>query len=407
MVTNLYGKVIKPVFDKNVITIKNTSDEGISVVFHLSFNNPNLKDEIEKIDSIVKEIVRTGKVKEENMEKDHLCNKFVLDLRTNKKRKAENTRIKIHKGDITELEVDAIVNSANQRMLGGGGVDGAIHRKAGLGLLEECKKIGGCLPGEAKLTRGHDLEAKYIIHTVGPIYGKENGLESKILGNCYKNCLSIAVENNIKTIAFPNISTGIYGYPIKEASKIAVKTAKQFLKETNNHGIEEIAFVSFSENDYQTYKSLINPRGKEELFVITDKDGLPIFWQNNNDFNDPEGFAPQVGEKMLTIFTKALYAFQYIKSQKNDLLNCFLVKNKKEFDFIKMVAKNEGVERMSVNMCLLNDDGHERILSLVKLENIDGDFEKLVEKLNRIEVCSECYDVEKLNLEDEFKILQF
>jgi O-acetyl-ADP-ribose deacetylase (regulator of RNase III) len=162
-----------------------------------------------------------------------------------------------YKGDITKLKVDAIVNSANQRMLGGGGVDGAIHRAAGLELLEECKKVGPCLPGDAKITKGYDLPAKYIIHTVGPIYGNEKGREAEILAACYTSSLMLAKEYKIKTIAFPNISTGVYGYPIDEASKIAVETVKEFLEEETGHGVEEVIFVSFDDVGYQRYEDLL------------------------------------------------------------------------------------------------------------------------------------------------------
>ncbi len=168
------------------------------------------------------------------------------------------TKLILHKGDITKLKVDAIVNSANQRMLGGGGVDGAIHREAGPKLLEECKKVGECLPGDAKITKGYNLPAKYIIHTVGPIYGNEKGKEAEILASCYTSSLMLAKEHKIKTIAFPNISTGVYGYPIEEASKIAVETVKEFLEEEKNHGIEEVIFVSFDDRGYECYKELLD-----------------------------------------------------------------------------------------------------------------------------------------------------
>jgi O-acetyl-ADP-ribose deacetylase len=167
------------------------------------------------------------------------------------------SKIILIKGDITELEVDAIVNAANRSLLGGGGVDGAIHRKAGIGLLEECKILGGCNTGEAKITKGYNLKAKFVIHTVGPIYGRENGREADSLRGCYWNSLEIAIENKIKTIAFPAISTGIYGYPKEDAAKIAIKTVRDYI-DKNKNIIDEVIFVLFSDIDYETYNSLIN-----------------------------------------------------------------------------------------------------------------------------------------------------
>jgi O-acetyl-ADP-ribose deacetylase (regulator of RNase III) len=165
-------------------------------------------------------------------------------------------KITIHKGDITKLEVDAIVNSANQRMLGGGGLDGIIHREAGPELLEECRLVGRCLPGDAKITKGYNLPAKHIIHTVGPIYGTEDGKEAEMLASCYVSSLLLAVEHGVKKIAFPNISTGVYGYPIEEAARIAIATIREFLDE-DEHQIEEIIFVSFKNEDYEIYKKLL------------------------------------------------------------------------------------------------------------------------------------------------------
>lgn len=164
------------------------------------------------------------------------------------------------KTDITQLEVDAIVNAANRSLLGGGGVDGAIHRGAGEELYEECKTLGGCLEGEAKITKGYNLPAKFIIHTVGPIYGQENGREAELLSNCYKNSLRLAVEYKIKTLAFPNISTGAFGFPIDKAVEIAIRTVKDFL-EKNQTEIEKIYFVSFSDLDLKVCENVL--AGKE------------------------------------------------------------------------------------------------------------------------------------------------
>lgn len=167
------------------------------------------------------------------------------------------TELIVLKGDITKLKIDAIVNAANHSLLGGGGVDGAIHRAAGRELYEECKTLGGCKTGEAKITKGYKLPAKYVVHTVGPIYARENGREAELLANCYKNSLRLAMEHNIKTIAFPSISTGAYGYPIEEASEIAITTVKKFLDDEKDH-IEKVYFVAFSDADFKVYQDLLS-----------------------------------------------------------------------------------------------------------------------------------------------------
>ncbi len=164
--------------------------------------------------------------------------------------------ISVFKGDITKLEVDAIVNSANPYIAVGGGVDGAIHSAAGEGLFEEYKKIGGCKKGSAVITKGYNLYAKNVIHTVAPIYGKENGNEKQILETCYISCLEVAKENKIRTIAFPSIGTGAFRYPIEEASKIAGKTIKEWLRKnlyTDVYIFNQIYFVLFSEEDKKVY----------------------------------------------------------------------------------------------------------------------------------------------------------
>ncbi|MEW6193967.1 MAG: O-acetyl-ADP-ribose deacetylase [Bacteroidota bacterium] len=163
-------------------------------------------------------------------------------------------RLETQLGDITKLKVDAIINAANTTLLGGGGVDGAIHRAAGPKLLEECKTLGGCKTGEAKITRGYNLPAKFVIHTVGPVWrgGKNN--EDNLLANCYRNSLQLAVENKIKTIAFPAISTGVYSFPIERAAKIAVETVNEFLR--NDSTIEKVIFCCFDKFTFETYNSL-------------------------------------------------------------------------------------------------------------------------------------------------------
>jgi len=166
-------------------------------------------------------------------------------------------KIRVVKGDITKLDVDAIVNAANSSLLGGGGVDGAIHRAAGRDLLAECRLLGGCKTGEAKITKGYNLPAKYVIHTVGPVWNGGLHGEEKLLESCYKNSLALADKNNILTIAFPAISTGIYGYPIEKACLTAYAATKEYLRD-NNSGIEEIYFVCFDDTTFQKYNELAN-----------------------------------------------------------------------------------------------------------------------------------------------------
>jgi O-acetyl-ADP-ribose deacetylase (regulator of RNase III) len=161
-------------------------------------------------------------------------------------------KIKIHKGDITKLNVDVIVNAANPTLLGGGGVDGAIHRAAGKELLEECKKLNGCKTGEAKITKGYNLSAKYVIHTVGPVWNGGNHNEDDLLAGCYRNSLKLAVENGIKSIAFPAISTGVYSFPLERATKIALDEVTKFLKK--NDEIEKVIIVCFDDETYNTYQ---------------------------------------------------------------------------------------------------------------------------------------------------------
>jgi len=163
-------------------------------------------------------------------------------------------RIQIVQGDITKLDVDAIVNAANTTLLGGGGVDGAIHRVAGPELLAECRTLGGCEPGQAKITRGYRLPARFVIHTVGPVWRGGKHDEARTLANCYRNSLKLAVENKIRTIAFPAISCGAYGYPIQGAVGIASKATRDFL--ATNDEIQRVIFVVWGEDVYHAYRQL-------------------------------------------------------------------------------------------------------------------------------------------------------
>ncbi len=163
--------------------------------------------------------------------------------------------IKLDRGDITKMSVDAIVNAANSSLLGGGGVDGAIHRGAGPELLMECKKLNGCPTGEAKITKAYNLPCKHVIHTVGPIWRGGNNNESKQLKSCYKNSLKLAEAYELESIVFPNISTGVYGYPKEDAAKIAIETVMK--KSTKLRYLKEITFCVFDDTNYEIYKELL------------------------------------------------------------------------------------------------------------------------------------------------------
>ena len=163
--------------------------------------------------------------------------------------------IELKQGDITREAVDAIVNAANRSLLGGGGVDGAIHRAGGPAILAECRPLRGCEPGDAKITTGGNLPAKYVIHTVGPIWHGGSRREPEILASAYRRCLEVASANKLRTIAFPSISTGAYGYPIEPAARIALSTTADYLQSHQN--IERVIFMLFSGPDFKTYQSVL------------------------------------------------------------------------------------------------------------------------------------------------------
>ena len=165
--------------------------------------------------------------------------------------------MKAVQSDITTLKVDAIVNAANSSLLGGGGVDGAIHRAAGPDLVHECRLLGGCKTGEAKITKGYRLPAQHIIHTVGPVWNGGNKGEAELLASCYRNSLLLAEKHHRRSIAFPAISTGVYGYPSEKAAQIAIDTVKEFTSH-RSHDFE-ITFCCFSKQDLETYQNLLTP----------------------------------------------------------------------------------------------------------------------------------------------------
>ena len=190
-----------------------------------------------------------------------------MDVETFSAYSAENgtklmTTLRAVQENITALKVDAIVNAANASLLGGGGVDGAIHRAAGPELLNECRSLGGCETGDAKMTKGYKLAAKYIIHTVGPVWRGGSHGEAELLASCYRRCLEIATADDLFSIAFPAISTGVYGYPPEEAAQIAVASARNFVERPTS--LREITFCCFSDRDYAIYA---------ELLWITQTDG--------------------------------------------------------------------------------------------------------------------------------------
>lgn len=167
------------------------------------------------------------------------------------------SRIELQRGDITRLAVDAIVNAANSRLAGGGGVDGAIHRAAGWEQLQAaCRKLGGCATGDAKITPGFELPAKHVIHTVGPVYRDGQHGEPELLASCYRRSLEVGVENGCKTVAFPAISTGVYGYPFDQATEIALQTTAEFLRQ--NESIERVTFIFFGEADYDAAMRILD-----------------------------------------------------------------------------------------------------------------------------------------------------
>jgi O-acetyl-ADP-ribose deacetylase (regulator of RNase III) len=177
--------------------------------------------------------------------------------------KVGNAKIELLEGDITDQDTDAIVNAANRSLLGGGGVDGAIHRVAGPQLLAECRPLGGCETGDAKITKGYKLKAKHVIHTVGPVYHSAGKKAPDLLASCYRRSLEVASQNNLKSVSFPSISTGAYGYPIEAAAPIALKTVADYLKA--HPEIQLVRFVLFGSDAYQAYGKALKELMKKVL----------------------------------------------------------------------------------------------------------------------------------------------
>ncbi len=175
---------------------------------------------------------------------------------------AHTDRITVVEGDITQQRVDAIVNAANTSLLGGGGVDGAIHRAAGPGLLAECRTLGGCPTGDARITKGYNLPAQWVIHTAGPVWHGGTHNEDVLLARCYRSCFALAAQHAIRTIAFPAISTGIYGFPLARATRIALTETTRFL--ADNAEIKEVRFVCFGKQTYEAYRAILAASSTDE-----------------------------------------------------------------------------------------------------------------------------------------------
>jgi len=219
-------------------------------------------------------------------------------------------RIEILQGDITKLKMDAIVNAANSTLLGGGGVDGAIHRAAGPELLAECRTLNGCKTGDAKITKGYNLPARYVIHTVGPIWHGGKSGEPELLASCYRNSLGLAIKNNLKSIAFPNISTGVYGYPKQKAAVIAIDAVSSFLYE--NPQLDKVIFCCFDEENLQIYNRLkeekvdfLKVRTSDEINVVA---GLAREIWN-------EYYTPIIGKSQVNYMIDKFQSAEAIKSQ--------------------------------------------------------------------------------------------
>ncbi len=222
-------------------------------------------------------------------------------------------KIEIIRGDITRLNVDAIVNAANRSLLGGGGVDGAIHRAAGPQLLEACELLNGCNTGDAKITPGFRLPSKYVIHTVGPVWKDGKFHEKELLASCYRQSLRIAYQNNIKNIAFPNISTGVYGFPKQEAASIAIETVQNFL--SDHPEIDKVIFCCFDDENFSIYNRLISNNivikrviSKQEIQIVADL--ASIIWN--------EYYIPIIGQEQVDYMVRTFQSSEVVEKQINN-----------------------------------------------------------------------------------------
>ncbi len=219
-------------------------------------------------------------------------------------------QVEVILGDITKLKVDAIVNAANRSLLGGGGVDGAIHRAAGAGLLKECQNLNGCETGEAKITKGYNLPAKYVIHTVGPVWSNGNQNEAKLLSPCYKRSLEIAAANNVRTIAFPNISTGIYRFPKYEAANIAFKSVLEFVRQDNP--LDKVIFCCFDQENYLIYSEI---KGNSiEILPVYKKDDIQIVAKLAYEIWN-EHYTPIIGQNQVSYMIDKFQSFDAVSAQ--------------------------------------------------------------------------------------------
>jgi O-acetyl-ADP-ribose deacetylase (regulator of RNase III) len=226
---------------------------------------------------------------------------------------AENkamSKIEILQGDITKLEVDAIVNAANTSLLGGGGVDGAIHRAAGAGLLAECRTLNGCKTGEAKITKGYYLPAAHVIHTVGPVWHGGKSGEPEMLASCYLKSLALAVKNNLKTIAFPNISTGVYGYPKQQAAEIALNAVASYLAE--HPQLDKVIFCCFDAENVEIYKSLTEE--KIDFLRVLSEDQIQLVARLAKEIWN-EYYTPIIGKKQVDYMIGKFQSVESISSQ--------------------------------------------------------------------------------------------
>lgn len=230
-------------------------------------------------------------------------------------------RIEIVSGDITKLEVDSIVNAANPSLLGGGGVDGAIHRAAGPGLLKECQNLNGCNTGAAKITQGYNLPAKYVIHTVGPVWSGGRFREPELLASCYNQCLKIAVEKKIKTIAFPNISTGVYHFPKRDAAMIAIETVIELLREHTE--IDKVIFCCFDEENERIYHQIEEKR--VDIFPVNTIDDIEIIAELAHKIWN-EHYVPIIGQKQVSYMVENFQSAEAISAQiKEDRFEYYLI----------------------------------------------------------------------------------